>query len=141
MPAGSRRVIEPAVIEEAVVSETDTTDLFRNEPPPVLDEVDLIGVRGVDFVGIWHSPESPNEMIRYDMARDGYLRFRNALLVTRDEEEQAVVELAAQRGHYIPADPEQRKPLVCQMCSWPFYSIDAFTKHTKFSHMSGMTRK
>ena len=135
--AGSRVDFEETKAEETVVAAPPADP----QPRPEGVEVDLIGIRGVDFVEIWHSPESPNEMIRFDTSHDGFLRFRNALLVTRDEDEQAVVKNAAKKGRYFPADPEQTRPLVCQLCSWPFYSIDAFTRHTRFSHTSGMTRK
>ena len=137
--AGSRDAFVETEAEEIEVAAPPVDAPFASDPGHV--EVDLIGIRGVDFVDIWHAPESPNEMIRFDMSRDGFLRFRNALLVTRDADEQAVVKTAAQKGRYVAADPEQTRPLVCQLCSWPFYSIDAFTRHTRFSHTSGMTRK
>lgn len=100
--------------------------------------VDLIGERGKDFVEIWHSPESPQECVM--IGRDRLRCFRNATIVTKDEEEDAVIDRSADKGHYYRSDPDLVRPLVCDFCKWPFYSQAAFTRHTRFSH-SGTTRK
>lgn len=102
--------------------------------------VGRLGVRGVDFIDIWHSPEAPNESIKWGEG-DSYLKFRGGTLVALDDEQDARVELAAEKGHYLRSDPKITEPFECQICGLPWYSQVAFTRHTKFSHTGTMTRK
>lgn len=103
--------------------------------------VEGYGVRGKDFLEIWQSPESPEEMIR--VRTDQFAQFRNGLLATKTDEQEAVVSTASRQGKYMRSDPEVRKPFVCKLqgCRHPvWFSAEAFTKHTAFSH-TGPFRK
>lgn len=97
------------------------------------------GVRGVDFVEIWHAPEGPDEQIRLE--QDRFIRFRDGLLVVKDAGINEIVKSAARKGHYVASDADVYRPFVCQICQRPWYSQEAFSRHTVFKHASGMVRK
>lgn len=102
--------------------------------------ISFIGERGKDFVDIWHSPDSPNEVVKSDI---GYLKFRGGLFVAKSNEEDAAIEKAAVKGHYERSDPKVTEPFTCQFpgCSTVWFNQSSFTRHTKFAHTGGMTRK
>lgn len=110
--------------------------------PEVVNEVSVegYGVRGKDFVEIWHAPRAPQEQIR--VLTDQFVKFRNGVLVTRTDEQEAVVQRASRLGRYVRSDPEMTKPLVCKVdnCNTKWYSGDAFSAHTEFAH-TGPFRK
>jgi hypothetical protein len=102
--------------------------------------VEGFGVRGKDFIEIWQSPRSPEEKVR--VSRAEFVSFKNGLLATKNEEQEALLESASKRGRYVRSDPEITKPFVCkvQKCGTKWYSSDAFTDHTEFKH-TGLFRK
>ncbi len=102
--------------------------------------VELIGERGKDYVDIWHSPESPNEVIKYG-AGNSFLKFRGGILVSRTEGEDAYIENAASKGGYTRSDPNIDEPFECLICGSLWFSQNAFTRHTKFAHTGSMTRR
>lgn len=105
------------------------------EEPVVIEP---FGVRGVDFVDIWHSPESPNEGV---MMGGRITYFRSGMLVTTDPEVDFAIERAGKKGAYVRSDPKLTQPFVCELCGSPWYSQSAFTRHTRFAHTGGMTRR
>ena len=103
--------------------------------------VEGYGTRGKDFMEIWQAPTSPDEQIR--VRTDQFVRFTKGVLVTRTEEQEAVVEAASAQGKYLRSDPDVHKPFVCKVpgCKQPvWFSTDAFTRHTEFAH-TGLFRK
>jgi hypothetical protein len=104
--------------------------------------ISFIGERGKDFVDIWHSPDSPNEVVK---TGDGetYLKFRGGLFVAKNDEEDAAIARAAKNGKYDRSDPNITEPFVCQMpgCNTIWFNQSSYTRHTRFAHTSGMTRK
>jgi hypothetical protein len=102
--------------------------------------ISFIGERGKDFVDIWHSPESPNEVVK---TGDTYLKFRGGIFVAKNSDEDSAIERASSKGHYDRSDPEIIEPFACQMpgCNTIWFNQRSFTRHTRFAHTSGMTRK
>lgn len=101
----------------------------------------IIGERGKDYHEIWHAPTSPNERIKTGDG-DRFIIFRNGLFVAPDETASAIVAQANKRDRYIPADPDQVRPIVCDECGLPWFSATAFSKHMRYAHGNrGVARK
>jgi hypothetical protein len=134
----ARGVSPPAAdaIEEEP-SEVITAPQPTPEPPKPRTEP--FGVRGEDFVEIWHSPESPDEQIR--ISQDRFVKFKKGILVVKDAGINDVIQSASRKGRYVKSDPDVLKPFVCTLCQTPWYSQEVYGIHMTYTHASGMTRK